>query len=175
MFQILIKTLLIVVAIASIGYDLRTHRIPNFITFTAMVLGLVLYAVVGGMSGFLDAFGGLGIGLGVFLIVYIMGGMGAGDVKLMGGMGSLLGVEKTIFALLSTALIGGILAIIKITATSSWKDTYYRFLLLLTVRSKTSDGQTRGIDERPGLTIPYGVAIGLGSIMTLFIKNWHIN
>lgn len=162
--------LIVTIAIMAIVFDLLFRRIPNVLTVAAALLGLFLHALWSGMPGFLNSLGGLGLGFGVLLVFYLMGGMGAGDVKLMGGMGALLGVELTEAALIYTALVGGVMAVATVTANRAWKDTLYRLLLLVTLRGKIPDGPEGLKGLGPGrLTIPYGVAIGIGSLLAALL------
>ncbi|MGD9384470.1 MAG: A24 family peptidase, partial [Desulfobacterales bacterium] len=92
--------------------DIRVQKIPNLITFPTMVLGLVYYGVTNGLEGLLFSFGGLVLGIVVFLILYLMGGMGAGDVKLMGAVGAIVGSKGILLTALFSAILGGIYALI---------------------------------------------------------------
>jgi prepilin peptidase CpaA len=168
----IIQVLAPTIALGAAGYDLHSRRIPNFLTFTAAALGLCLNAVDGGIMGFVDSLSGLGLGLGVFLLFYLAGGMGAGDVKLMGGMGAFLGWEKTLYALFLTALVGGIMAAVQLSLNRSWKANFKSVRILLTARMKDPDGQAGdGLEVSGGNTLPYGVAIALGSILAVFLGN----
>lgn len=162
---------LVLIVSSAIYFDLRTRRIPNFLTFPAILLGLGLHAFYGGWPGFLSSLEGLLLGGGVLLAFYIAGGMGAGDVKLMAGMGALLGVEKAATALVLTALAGGVLALWAVAASHAWKDTYYRMTNIILFRGGSGGAEAAAEREEAHparLSIPYGVAIGVGSIAALF-------
>ena len=72
--------------------DWRSRRIPNLLTFPLVGLALLGNSVAGGFHGFLSALIGLAVGLAFFLILMALGAMGPGDVKLIEGLGALLGV-----------------------------------------------------------------------------------
>src|ERR1700735_5641745 len=98
---------------AGIGavYDVRSRRIPNFITLPAIVFGLLLHAVFGGWRQLATAAaGGLICGL-IFLVFYLAGGMGAGDVKLITATGCIAGLSLIGHLLILTALAGGAMAV----------------------------------------------------------------
>src|ERR1700678_367870 len=98
-------------ATLSAVYDVRSRRIPNFITLPAIVFGLLLHAVFGGWRQVSTAAaGGLICGL-IFLVFYLAGGMGAGDVKLITATGCIAGLSLIGHLLLLTALAGGVMAI----------------------------------------------------------------
>ncbi len=102
-------TLAIVLAIA-VSFDLRGHRIPNLLSLVAAVTGLSLHAWFSGLEGLGDSAVGLVVGVVTLLPLYLLGGMGAGDVKLMGAVGSLLGFEPALQAVLLTLIAGGLQA-----------------------------------------------------------------
>lgn len=98
--------------IASIS-DYRTYRIPNWLTFGGAAFALVYKTAVAASpsSALLMAFGGLLLGLFILLPLYVLGVMGAGDVKLMAMVGAFLGVDETFQAVLLAFLVGGMAAI----------------------------------------------------------------
>ena len=84
--------------------DLRSLRIPNRVTLPLLGLGLVFHAATGGLPGIRMALGGAGFGFAVLLLPYLIGWMGAGDVKLMSGIGAWLG-QATTWEVLHAAII----------------------------------------------------------------------
>jgi len=150
-------------------YDVRSRRIPNFITLPAIVFGLLLHAVVGGWrQSVAAAFAGLICGL-VFLIFYLAGGMGAGDVKLIAAAGCLAGLSLIGNLLVWTALAGGAMAI---------GLALYRRELLNTLRNLltlAAHHQRMGLTPHPeinvgnkrALRLPYALAIAAGSALSL--------
>jgi prepilin peptidase CpaA len=98
------------VGLAASVEDLARRRISNWIPASAFLAGLVYQSVENGWRGTGAAVLGAMSGFGVFLIFYLLGGMGGGDVKLMAGFGALLGAGRLLEAALWTAGIGGLLA-----------------------------------------------------------------
>ena len=92
--------------------DIRSQRIPNVLTFSTMAFALFCHAEGGGLQGFLFSLAGVAIGIALFILPYLMGGMGAGDVKLLGAVGAVLGPWGVFEAALCTALIGGVYALV---------------------------------------------------------------
>ena len=84
--------------------DLRTRRIPNWLTVSAFAAGLVYHIATGGLEGLLFSLGGFATGFGTLLILWLMGGGGGGDVKLMGAVGAWLGAFSTILVFIGSAL-----------------------------------------------------------------------
>src|SRR5438132_1059179 len=83
----------LLVGFVACGFDLRTRRIPNALTFGAALLGLVFHAVIGGVSGFGSSLGGLATGLAIFFPIFALGGLGGGDVKLLACIGAWVGAD----------------------------------------------------------------------------------
>jgi Flp pilus assembly protein protease CpaA len=95
----------VVVTAASAVTDFRSRRIPNWLTLTAFVLGLLFRLATEGTPGLLDAGLGFGAGFGTLFVLWVCGGGGAGDVKLMGALGVWLGLSLTLAALLLSVVI----------------------------------------------------------------------
>jgi prepilin peptidase CpaA len=102
--------LIIVVGLAAIIEDLSRRRISNWTSGGATVAGLILHFAQKGWLGVWHSLLGAGIGFSVFLIFYLLGGMGGGDVKLMAGFGALLGDSRILPAALLAAISGGLMA-----------------------------------------------------------------
>jgi len=164
---IILILLLCVLIIASVT-DLRSRRIPNRLTYSTMIGGLIFYCIHSGLSGFLNSAGGLFLGLALLIGFYLVGGMGAGDVKLMGAVGSLLGPQGVFYAFLGTGLIGGFYALIVLATKGYLPDTLKRFGLML----KTFFMTKKFIyippprQEKAPL-LCYGVAISLGTLASV--------
>ena len=109
MDSVLVVALMIVLLIAVV-MDLRSSRIPNWLTFPAMGFALAGHAWLNGIDGFLFSLAGLGTGLGLFFFIYLAGGIGAGDVKLMASIGAFIGVYGVLSCAWIAMIIGGIYA-----------------------------------------------------------------
>src|SRR5207249_7377674 len=90
------------------GTDVRTRRIPNVLTFGAAIAAFVFHLVWG--NGVLFFAEGWAVGAGVFIIPFALGGLGAGDVKLLAALGAWLGPYQAIWLALYTGVAGGVLA-----------------------------------------------------------------
>ena len=111
--------------------DILYRKIPNAVTIPTVIFGLVFHTYLSGIDGFLFSAGGTFLGIGLLLIFYLMGMMGAGDVKLMGAVGSILGPSGVFQAFLFTAIIGGVYAIIVMAAKGQLMDFLKRIILSL--------------------------------------------
>jgi prepilin peptidase CpaA len=101
---------IIVLAIA-LYTDLRSRRIPNWLVFPFFVLGIVVMSWREGWHGLGQSCAGAGLAFLIFGAFFLMGGMGAGDLKLCAAIGTWLGPRQLFFALILTALAGGVMAI----------------------------------------------------------------
>ncbi|MDA1086848.1 MAG: prepilin peptidase [Verrucomicrobia bacterium] len=155
--------LMIVLVIAS--YSEMTRKIiPNWLTLSGAACGIVLGYLPGGNT-LLASLGGLAVGFGFLFLVYVFGGMGGGDVKLMGAAGALLGYPLIVPTFFYTAIVGGVMAIVCLV----WKGDPWGRIKRLTTRLKKED-RTRHEQDAPAppLAIPYGIAIVCGCLMTMF-------
>jgi len=102
--------LAMLVAVAA-AHDLRSRRIPNWLTMSGAAVGFGLHCWYGGWSGALASLEGAALGLGMFIVFFLAGGMGAGDVKLFGAVGSFVGPQALVLVFIFTALLGGLAAV----------------------------------------------------------------
>ncbi len=106
-----VAALLLVLLLAAVITDLKTHRIPNLLLIPALGISVLIHTLGSGLPGLIDVAGGLLVGMAMLLPVYMLGGMGAGDVKLLGVVGSLLGPWGAVVAGLATMMSGAVLGI----------------------------------------------------------------
>ena len=105
-----IEIVLVTVVVIAAWSDWQTRRIPNWITVSGATLGLGLHAWYGGLQDLWTSLEGAVVGLAIFIVFFIAGGMGAGDVKLFGAVGALVGPEALVLVFVFTGLLGGIAA-----------------------------------------------------------------
>ena len=111
MTESIIGALLAMVLFLAVYLDIRTSRIPNWLTFTAMGGGLFTHILLEGVHGAVFSLSGLGTGLILFLALYFLGDIGAGDVKLMGAIGAIIGPYGAFISCISAVMVGGIYAL----------------------------------------------------------------
>src|SRR5437764_13400281 len=111
-WALVVPALAAVVAVCAGITDVRERRIPNLLTYPAMLAGLVVQMALHGWKGLLlSVAGGLFFG-GVFLVFYVIRAMGAGDVKLAAALGFIVGSSAALQLMFATAVAGGALAVI---------------------------------------------------------------
>ena len=100
------------VVLVAVVWDIASRRIPNVLTFGAALIAFITHAYVGGWSGLGFALLGWVVGVALFFPVFALGGMGAGDVKLLGAIGAWLGAAAVVWVGLFSGIAGGVLAVI---------------------------------------------------------------
>ncbi|MDB6353955.1 prepilin peptidase [Trichococcus sp. K1Tr] len=175
------NVLLLILVSLSAAFDAKERRIPNKITFMGVVVGLLFNLINGGWIGLLNSFLGLLAGIAIFFIPFAVGGMGAGDVKLMGAIGALMGWRFSMETAIYSALVGGVMVLVFLLYTGKMRDTLIWMLMAL-VQLLNRIIQKRGYSEtlmkaeqtfyRNGqeykkIYIPYGVAIAGGAVLVL--------
>jgi prepilin peptidase CpaA len=169
-----VYAVVLALVLACAAFDWRMRRIPNALTLPAIGAGLLLYALSDGWGGLAFSAKGMALGAGVFFVPYYFGGMGAGDVKLMGAVGALLGWPMTLVALFYTALAGGLCAVFAMVRARAVGSSFTRMgamfqLLLANKRFPAADT----IGGR-SVTIPYALPVALGTIASIVLK-WPLS
>ena len=146
--------------------DLRTYRIPNYLTLGATLAGLLYQAAFHGFSGV--GSGLLGLALGFFLMFpfYLLGGMGAGDVKALAALGVWLGPGLTLMLFFYMAIAGGFMALgVLIYKGILWAKIRQGWSYLVSWILFRPVGLSPGAaPEAEVKGLPYGVAIALGMV-----------
>jgi len=159
-------------AIVGSIFDVKSRRIPNFVTGPAILLGLAMHLAIGGWAQFFSALAaGLICGI-AFLIFYLAGGMGAGDVKLMMAVGCIAGLSHVAYLLVLTAISGGFMALGLALIRGRLRQTFTNVAVL------TNHHTHEGLRPHPELNVlnaqtlrlPYALAIAGGSILTLYLQ-----
>jgi prepilin peptidase CpaA len=162
----------VAVVVAASACDLRTRRIPNALTIGAAAVAVVLHGVLSGWSGVSWAVAGWAVGLVLFFPLFALGGMGAGDVKLLAAIGAWLGPMGAVWTALYGAIAGGIMALVVTFARG------YTFKALgnlgailrswLVTGIHPVEGQT--LDSSPSPRLPYALALAAGTLVTLWMQ-----
>ena len=159
------QIILVIVLLTAVVTDLKSYRIPNWLTVPAMACGLLLHAMLHGQSGLIMSLEGLGLGLGLFLVFYVMGGMGAGDVKLMAAIGSILGPEGVLATAVVTGLLGGVYAIVAMIAHWGLQKTVERIQTMLLTLSMPLERDSPKAQPQ----LRYALMIGLGTLLSQLV------
>lgn len=164
-----ILLLLIILLISGIT-DMLKGKIYNWITFPGIVMGFALSYYYNGWSGLISSLAAFIITAVIFIVLYVLGGFGAGDVKLMMAIASIVGLRFIFPLIFYSVIAGGIMANIVIIKhkqfIKSWRNALRFFLFLIPkVRLKSEP-----LDKKNSITIPYGYAISIGSLIYFLIN-----
>ncbi len=171
--QFVLPATAIACVLAASFFDLKSRRIPNLLTGPAMLVGLTLHFCSGGWRDLLSSFGALLLCGLVFLVFHLAGGMGAGDVKLIAALGSMLGLSHAASLLILTALAGGTLALGFALYRGRLRETCGNVLALAAHHAE------QGLTPHPELNVrndailrlPYALAIAAGCILTVTLQS----
>ncbi|MGH8437791.1 MAG: A24 family peptidase [Pseudomonas sp.] len=158
-----IVVLLGLLGIAVVG-DLRHHRISNVLVLLGLALGLAGQTYSAELTGLGYGVLGMLIGFAIFLPMYALGGMAAGDVKLMAMVGAFLAPHDALSAALLSLIAGGVCGILIVLVRGQLQQTLERYWLILTARAYFAPVA----DEVAGKPFPYSVAILSGTLISLF-------
>ena len=149
----------------AVAWDLRQGRIPNALTYGSMALGFVLRVILGGWHGALDGAAAGFVGGGVFFLLFLVRGMGAGDVKLMTAIGIWAGLRHLVVIMVVTALAGGILALGYMIVRKRGLSTLRNVgaLLRFHVVFGLAPHPEINLENPQAIRIPYALAIAAGT------------
>ena len=166
-FQILLALIVVVAAV----YDFRFRRIPNWLTLSGVILGWGLNIFLFEMIGLRTAAFGLGLAFLIYFPLYLLRGMGAGDVKLMGAVGSIVGPANWFGIFILTSILGGVVALILLLFKGrlfrTLSNVGYMLKEILFLRAPYMKKEELDVRSPKAVTLPHGVMIALGSLAYL--------
>lgn len=164
-WPIWLVSLTLVVAATIDGWKLK---VPNWITFPMIVSGWAYSTVAFGWEGLGWSLLGTAVGLALLLPAYAVGGMGAGDVKLLAGVGAWVWGTVTLYAFCLSALAGAAIAVAMVLLRRSWAHHKSQFWMIfqeiLTVRDPEKLAAIAAERKPTMLLLPYGIPIAIGTI-----------
>jgi prepilin peptidase CpaA len=164
----LLSVILVVAAIID-GWMLK---VPNWLTFPLVLIGWIAGAYCGGINGLIASIAGTLVGLGLLLPAYAIGGMGAGDVKLMAGIGAWIGATATFYAFCVSAIIGGIIAVVMVLIRRRWHHHLQQFFRIvdeiMVIRNADTLSTIAAERKSSMMLLPYGIPIAVGTIAYFF-------
>ena len=158
-------------ALVAAWTDVRSRRIPNWLTGPGLLVAFSLHGAMDGWRGALTSAAACLIAGVIFLLFYFAGGMGAGDVKLIAAVAALAGLQNTAMLLVYTSLAGGLMAVIVAVRRGRLRQTLANTAGLLSHHGERGLTPHDHLNVRNAATLrlPYGVAIAAGCLMTLYV------
>lgn len=164
-WPIWLVTIVLIVAAVIDGYELK---VPNWVTFPFILGGWLYSTLAFGWEGLGWSLLGTVIGLGLLLPSYAIGGMGAGDVKLLAGVGAWVYGTHTFYAFSASAIVGALLAVGMVLMRRAWKRHSAQFLVILNeimvIRNPEQLAAIAAQRKPTMLLLPYGIPIAIGTI-----------
>ena len=166
------QVIVLAVALVAAGWDIATRRIPNALTFGAAAAAVAAQSYVGGWSGAGLALAGWAVGVALFFPIFALGGMGAGDVKLMGAIGAWLGPAAVVWVALYSGIAGGIAGLVVAGCSGYLRQMFTNVWCLL------MHWRVAGLRPAPELTLSthrgprlaYAVPVLAGLMVTIWLQ-----
>ena len=172
-------TIVLVASLAAAVTDVWKFKVHNLLTLPLLLSGLAYHGLAGGAPGLAGGVLGALFGFGILIAFYAMGGVGAGDVKLMAAVGAWLGMPLTLYVFLASALAAGCYAVVLIVACGRIRETWLN--LLIVWHRLAALGRHLGAEERAEAqvnqadrrrrVIPFAAMIALG-LVALLVAAW---
>jgi prepilin peptidase CpaA len=159
----------LIVAAVIDGWKLK---VPNWLTFPLVAGGWIYSTAMFGWAGLGWSLLGTAVGLALLMPAYAIGGMGAGDVKLLAGVGAWIWGTATLYAFCVSAIFGGVIAIAMVLLRRQWqrhRDQFWAIVSeILVVRNAETLSAMAAQRKSSMLLLPYGIPIALGTIAYFF-------
>lgn len=161
---------LILFLLTALYFDGRFRKIPNWLTVSGAVLGLLIHVVMDGLNGLLFSLLGLVIGFIITLILYLVKAIGAGDVKLFAAIGAFSGTEFTLYGIMYSIICAGIIGVVLLLARREFIQRIFR-LFFKFLEFKTAKNKRQVLDDykkKEVLTFPFMYAVIPGLVLTYY-------
>lgn len=150
--------------LGSVIFDLKSHRLPNIYLLLGLFVALILQAWLAGWVGIISGATGFLVAFLLFIPFYALGGMAAGDVKLMAVVGSFLGASEALDAGACTLLAGGLMGILYLVCRGQFGRFLSRYWAMASLRTYIPAQENDPARHR----FPYAIAIFTGTLISLF-------
>lgn len=161
--------------LACCAVDLRTRRIPNALSGLAAVIGVGLSAAYYGSAGLVASVSGIVVMVTVLLAPFALGGLGAGDVKMMAAVGAFLGPRLALFGLIAGMALGGVVMAIHLARLGRLgeKVAALRAMIFIAAASRSVAPLRIAADDAGAISLPYSIPLGLGTAGVVMATALH--
>jgi prepilin peptidase CpaA len=167
-----IRVLLSLIVIPAAALDLKTRRIPNWLSLSGVALGIILNMFLFEIPGLWFSLKGLGLAFAVYFVLYLLHGMGAGDVKLMAAVGAVAGPGYWLLILIITSIVGAAAGLLIVAAKGRFRRTFENILVILISfrHGQLPYKENPELDVRrgEGLRLPHAVMIAVGTLAAIW-------
>ena len=166
--QVLIALVVIFAAIT----DIRTRKVPNWLTFSGLIVAIALNTFLFELAGLWFSLKGLGLAFGLYFVLYLLRAMGAGDVKLMAFLGAAAGWRQ-LGILFLTAILGGIVGVLLVLTRGRLRKTFANIASIFSSlglgQAPYKDNPELDVRSSQGLRLPHAVMIACGALGFLVV------
>jgi prepilin peptidase CpaA len=166
-----LQIVLTLVVIVAAVYDFRFRRIPNWLTLAGVLIGIGLNSFLYEWAGLRTAGLGLGLAFVIYFPMYLLRGMGAGDVKLMAAVGAIVGWANWLGIFVLSSVIGGLCAVVLALAKGRLLKTFrnlgYMLKEMAFLRAPYVKHEELDLKSPKAVKLPHGVMVALGSVAFL--------
>jgi prepilin peptidase CpaA len=162
----------VAIVAAAVVTDLKSRRIPNALTFGAAIAAFAVHTYMTGSSGLVTALAGWLVGVAIFFPVFALGGMGAGDIKLLAAVGAWLGPAAAAWVALFSGVAGGFLALI-VAAFSGYLGKAFKNIWYLLTYWRVSGVRPLPelmLSSQKGPRLAYAIPVLAGLMVTLWLR-----
>jgi prepilin peptidase CpaA len=170
MSQTYVTVVALAVGLVACVTDVRTRRIPNALTFGAAGVAVLGNAAFGGFGGLVASIGGWLLGVALFLPFFALGGMGAGDVKLLAALGAWLGPRDTFWVAIYASMAGGVMALAVALGSGYLRTALQNVRNLMTYWALVGPRPVPGItlEESKAPRLAYALPIFAGTVVAVW-------
>lgn len=157
--------------------DLIRKKVPNIFTYPTMLVAFALHLFDSGFAGLANSLQGLGVGMAVLLPFFFGGMIGAGDVKLLGAVGAILGPVGAFCSFLFTGLAGGVYALISLCVDyTRGKAFISRYVTMMKILLLTGQfAYIPATEAEKKVKLCYGIAIAIGTLCYVSLNQASID
>jgi prepilin peptidase CpaA len=165
--------LAVLLALAAGWTDWRSRRIPNWLTVPGFLVGIAVNVLAGGWPGLKASLLGTGLGLLLLLPFVFLRSLGAGDWKLAGALGAIVGPGVLVDLLMGSVFVAGVMALVLVIYKRRFLQTLRNMgRLLASMVTFRMPGPEVSLDNPQSLKVPYGVALALTTLVYGLEKMW---
>jgi prepilin peptidase CpaA len=164
---------IILILVISIITDLRDRKILNIVTLPAILTACIYHFFTSGLEGFYFSGQGFLVGLGLLIIPFLMGGIGAGDVKLLAAVGAWKGTFFIFYTGIYAGIVGGLIALFILLKRRQLISTLRRMLFSVIFLISAKGYLLNKDDEQGAISIPYAIPIALGACLTFLMETYQ--
>jgi prepilin peptidase CpaA len=155
--------------------DLRSRRIPNWLTVPALLVGLAVNVALNGLAGLKTSLLGAALGLVLLLPFVLLRALGAGDWKLAGALGAFVGRDLIVSLLLASVFVAGVMALALVVYKGRVRQTAGNIgHILVSLVTFRLPGHAVTLDNPDALKVPYGVALAATVLIYGIGQAWRM-